>query len=220
MMKLRRVLTAYLTPLVFVVVLLSIQTGLFAYWHGVHEDRALYADMRQELLRLERLVIDVENGLRGYALVREALFLKPMVAAEGKIPGVVDQLTHVTAPWPDLQGRVRVLAQRIDELLRISRELTMKLEKGRERDVLAYLRSGEGVVLADTIALAFQDLERRIEQRERNLAEDLDRAALRVRIGLVVTILGTLGVGIAMGRHDLRSVDRLEAASLPSHLAI
>ena len=36
---------------------------------------------------LERKVIDLETGLRGYAITRDHVFLRPMLAAQKGIPG-------------------------------------------------------------------------------------------------------------------------------------
>ena len=146
--------------------------------------------------------------------MKESIFLEPMVAAEGKIPRLVENLESMTAPWPDLQGRIRVLSGRVNDLLTVKRRLTKELAQGNEEDVLSYIRGKEGVVLANTIALAFEDLGTRVDQRER--AQTRDRAQVRTwtRVVFAATTLGTLGLGVGMGR-----IVRLSSQATLAHSA-
>lgn len=178
--------------------LITVQAALVKEWRVIHEERERQASVRQEVLRLERLVADVDNGFRGYMLVKEAGFLGPMVSAEGTIPGVVERLSHLTESWPEVQGRIRVLGERVTELLDTKRRLTLELEYGAGDAVLAYIRGGDGLALAKTIALAFQDLNDKLDKRHN------DQRAIRktewVQWGLMTTAAAGLFLGIGVGR--------------------
>ena len=199
-MDLKRTVTASLSVVIPLVCILAIQAGFLSWWQGMHDDRATYTEVKTELLRLERLVADVDNGFRGYVLMKESIFLDPMVAAEGKIPRLLDHLESMTDPWPDLQGRIRVLSGRVNDLLMVKRRLTKEFAQGNEAEVLSYIRGKEGVVLANTIALAFDDLADRVDQRERAQTRDRGQAKMWTRVMFVMTTLGTLGLGVGMGR--------------------
>jgi CHASE3 domain sensor protein len=185
--------------------LLVIQTALLEQWRAIHEERDRQARIKHEVLRLERLVTDVDNGFRGYVLMKQAVFLGPMVAAEGKIPGVVEGLGRMTEEWPGIQGLVRILNDRVNELLEVKRRLTLELERGGEDEVLAYIRGGEGLALANTIALLLQDLSRKLEQQEGDQNRDAAKGVSLVRWGLAVTTVGGVVCGIGIGRATTRS---------------
>ncbi len=185
--------------------LLGIQAALVEQWLAMHERRDSQAQFKQEVLRLERLVADVENGFRGYVLMRQSTFLGPMVSAEGRIPRVLERLDQLTAAQPDLKGRMQVLHARVTELLETKRRLTLDVERGEEEAVLAYIRGGEGLALANTIALAFQELDRRLEDRQRDWDRDNERRVQWVRWGLPVTAIGGVACGIGIGRTTGRS---------------
>jgi CHASE3 domain sensor protein len=178
--------------------LLGVQAVLVEQWRMVYEERERQARIKQEVLRLERLVADVDNGFRGYVLMKQAAFLGPMVSAEGTIPGVVERLGQLTESWPELQGRVQVLRDRVTELLDTKRRLMLDLERGQEDEVLAYISGGEGLALAKTIALAFQDLDQKLDRRQRD--QKTSQKIDWVRWGLTTTATVGFVWGIGLGR--------------------
>ncbi len=203
MLKLKLVGT--LAAILAFVGLLGVQALLVDHWRTTYEERDHQMRVRQELLRLERLVTDVDKSFRGYVLMKQSVFLGPMVAAEGKIPGVIDGLGRMTETWPDVHGRVLVLQDRINELLDAKRRLTLELERGQDEAVLAYIRAGEGLALANTIELGFQDLSRRLDHREQQRDQRTEQVVKWMRWGLIATATGSLGLGIGIGRANRAS---------------
>lgn len=185
--------------------IIGIQALLVEEWLALHAEREEQASIKQEVLRLERLVVDVDNGFRGYVLMKQSVFLGPMVAAEGRIPRIVEGLGELTRDRPDLKGHVEVIQARVNELLDTKRRLTMELERGQEEAVLAYIRSGEGLALASTITLAFQNLDRKLVERQREWDRDSARRIGWVRWGLPLTAIGGVACGISIGRAAGRS---------------
>lgn len=135
---------------------------LLKQWHETLEAQQQRSALREELLRLRRLAADIDNGFRGYALVRQSTFLAPMVAAEEEIPLALERLSRLTDAIPSLQGGVQVLKRRLEELIDTKRRLVAKIGKGEQEEVLAYVRAGDGLALAKTIAGVFDDLEMKI----------------------------------------------------------
>lgn len=181
-------------------VLFGMQAGVLSRWQTVHDERDRYVHIKQDLLRLERLVADVDNGFRGYAFTKEGRFVKPMVAAEHNIPSLLNRLDTMTAPWPDLQTYVQILTGQVKELLETKRRLAMDLMLGREEDVLSYIRTGKGLELENTIVLAFQEVESRMDQRDRETVQGRDEVRVWTHLILATTTLGTLVVGMSMNR--------------------
>lgn len=199
----RKIVLSFLL-VIMLSVILAIQAGVINRWQAVHDDRDRYGLIKQELLRLERLVTDVDNGFRGYALTKEGRFVKPMVAAEYDIPGLVNRLVTITAPWPDLHAPVQVLTGKVEELLETKRRLTLDLVLGREEDVLSYIRMGEGLELENTIVLAFQGVEDKMAQRDRETMQDRDEVRGWASVILSTTTFGTLVLGMSMNRWAMR----------------
>jgi CHASE3 domain sensor protein len=187
-----------------VLAVIILQVLLVNQWLAMHETRDRQADIRHEILRLERLVADIDNGFRGYVLMKQAAFLGPMIAAEGRLPGVVERLERLTRDRSDLDGRLQVLQARIIELLETKRRLTRDLEQGEEKAVLAYIKGGEGLALASTITLAFQDLDRRLYEQQRKSEEDHMQRSRWMRWGLPLTAIGGVACGISLGRTASR----------------
>jgi CHASE3 domain sensor protein len=185
--------------------LIGIQALLIEQWLALHAEREEQASIKQEILRLERFVADVDNGFRGYVLMKQPAFLGPMIAAEGRIPRVVEGLGRLTQDQPDLKSHIEVLQARIEELLETKRRLTMELEWGQEEAVLAYIRAGEGIALAGTIMLAFQNLDRKLQERQREWDQDSARRIGWVKWGLPLTAIGGVACGVSIGRHTVRS---------------
>src|SRR3954453_12419687 len=66
---------------------------------------------------LERRVIDVETGLRGYLLTRREVFLEPFDAGRAEIPGELDELQQLAAV-PAQARRARELRAAVEAYLR------------------------------------------------------------------------------------------------------
>ncbi|BFU94540.1 MAG: conserved protein of unknown function [Nitrospira sp.] len=143
------------------------QVYILKQWHEVSDAQELRNAIMVQVLQLRRLATDIDSGFRGYALMRQSVFLVPVVAAEAEIPRALDRLTELTGTTPALQGSVQVLMRRLDELIETKRQLTFKIGSGHEQEVLNYLRGGDGVALAKTIANVFDDLEAKIEREFR-----------------------------------------------------
>ena len=197
--------------LTFFLVLVGIQAIIVEQWLAIDGQRDRQAQIKQSMLRLERMVADVDNGFRGYVLMKQSTFLRPMINAEASIPRIIEGLGQMTEAWPDLQGRIHVINDRIMELLNTKRRLTMEMANGKEEAVLSYVRGGEGVALAQTITLAFQDFDRRLSERQREWDRDMAQLIEWVRWGVPVTAMGSIAGGFGMGRLISRS--RLSAGA-------
>jgi two-component system sensor histidine kinase/response regulator len=76
-----------------------------------HSEEVLHASNA-----LERRVVDLETGLRGYLLTRDAQFLAPYATARQEIPGRVDELRElVRAPVP--RRRLKKLRAELNEYM-------------------------------------------------------------------------------------------------------
>ena len=165
-MRRNRTLWAYLcTGVVLLLFFAAAEVFILKQWYQMLDAQQQRSAIKEEVLRLRHLASDVDNGFRGYVLMRQTLFLAPMIAAEQEIPLVLERLARLAESPPSLQGRVQVLKRRLEELVETKRRMVDKIGKGQQEEVLAYVRGGDGVALSKILAAAFDDLEDKIERQ-------------------------------------------------------
>ncbi|HET6551140.1 MAG TPA: ATP-binding protein, partial [Solirubrobacter sp.] len=97
------------------------------------------SDMTKSALRLERLVVDLESGLRGYMLTGDRRFLEPYDTARGEIPARVAELQRLAAP--ELDGRVNRVDSELHSYVDNYAEPLLRGERGES--VLASTTEGK-----------------------------------------------------------------------------
>ena len=193
---------AALAPLVLFVL---IQIPLVWHWHSIHSAQQEHARIKEEVLRLQTLTADIENGFRGYVLTKQTAFLHPVVHGEAKVQGVLDHLLGLTENLPNLQARVKVLQERIHELIETKRRLTKQMDNGEQEAVLSYIRFGDGLALSKTIEKAMEDLEIRIEGEFSQSEMEATTLKKRMLQKLLIADVGTLLLGIVVTRVVFRA---------------
>jgi len=188
---------AYLcTGVVLLLLFAAEEAFILQQWHQTLEAQQQRSALREEVLRLRRLVADIDSGFRGYALMRQSMFLAPMVAAEAELPQAMQRLSDLTVDMPSLQGGVQVLRRRLDELVDSKRRLTGQIDNGKQEEALAYIRTGNGVALAKTIANVFNDLDMKIEYEFKDADLSQDQKQTRTMWQLVMAQAGVMFVGV------------------------
>ena len=81
------------------------------------EREARSRDIVAETLRLENLVVDVEAGIRGYALTRERSFLRPYNDARRRLPARIIELRRLVGDDRGQRLRAARLARELNEYL-------------------------------------------------------------------------------------------------------
>lgn len=186
-----------LAAVIPVALFVLLQIPLVWQWDVINQAQQERNQIREEVLRLQWLTADIENGFRGYVLTNQAAFLHPVVTGEAKMQDSVDHLMRLTQNLPNLQARVKALATRLRELIESKRKLTLQIDSGKQDEVLAYIRAGEGLVLSKTIEKAVEDFESRlaeefsrVDREEKSLKEQTIRRLLIADI--VILALGIL----------------------------
>ncbi|HMU53726.1 MAG TPA: CHASE3 domain-containing protein [Nitrospira sp.] len=198
-MRQRNKVWVYLcTGVLFLLFFGAEQIYILKQWHEVSDTQELRSAITVQVLQLRRLATDIDSGFRGYALMRQSVFLVPVVAAEAEIPRALDRLTALTEKTPSLQGNVQVLKRRLDELIETKRQLTFKIGSGQEQEVLNYVRGGDGVALAKTIANVFDDLDAKIEREFREMDVSQDGYWKQAMWQLVAAQAGAVLVGLLL----------------------
>lgn len=137
---------------------------LFDQWRMQHERQLHRSKILAEVLRLQRLVMDVETNFRGYLLTEQSSFLEPINLAESRLETGMAQLTDLTASAPGLQAGAGVLAARLKEFVESKKALVAVVGTDKQEQVRLYVRGGSGRALFLTIEKAIGDFEMRIQR--------------------------------------------------------
>ncbi len=185
-----------LVAVIPVALFVLVQIPLVWQWHAITQSQQEKNRIREEVLRLQWLTADIENGFRGYVLTNQATFLHPVISGEAKVQDSVDHLLRLTQNLPNLQARIKVLAMRLRELIESKRKLTLQIDSGNQDEVLAYIRAGEGLFLSKTIEKAVEDFNARLAEEFSRV--DSDEQALKDETirRLVIADVAMLVLGI------------------------
>ncbi len=137
---------------------------LFEQWR-IQQERQLHrSTILTEVLRLQRLVMDVETNFRGYLLTEQPSFLEPINQAESRLEAGMATLTELTADVPGLQAGRGVLFARLKEFIESKKALIAVVGTDKQEQVRFYVRGGSGRALFLTIEKVIGDFEMRIER--------------------------------------------------------
>ena len=205
----------------FGVVLVAV-CGMFAMQlrgaHAQHES-AEAARHSEQVLRvsngLERRVIDLETGLRGYLLTDEEGYLEPYLDARDAIPGQIEELDRLAA-GPEQTARAQALGEEIDAYMRdFAAPLRANGLVLARQDLLEASAAGKGKV--DGIRRAFATFnaaeERAAVQARAGADAHAENASWLTGIGAGVSALLLIALAGYLLRHILRPVHRVALAA-------
>ncbi len=196
-------------------------------------DSAISADAY--LLRasdVERLVVDVETGLRGYLLTGHTLFLEPLRAAQAQMPAATSALRRAAAENTTDRAAPDALIARVDAYMT---DYVQPLLARASRDLPAagsFPLTLEGKRQVDAIRAQTAALERRVSARQttrqraaRRSADQsiVEAVAALVLLTLLTAILGAVLGHVAVGRERARqrsetTSQTLQESLIPSRL--
>ncbi|MDR4479795.1 MAG: CHASE3 domain-containing protein [Nitrospira sp.] len=165
---------------------------LFDHWRMQHERQLHRSKILEEVLRLQRLVMDVETNFRGYLLTEQPSFLEPINQAESRLEAGMVRLRALTTSIPGLQAGVGVLSARLREFVESKKALVATVRMDKQEQVHLYVRGGSGRALFLTIEKAIGDFETRIQRELPHEAISYESWMQRARWQLL--ILESLGI--------------------------
>ncbi|HEY1847784.1 MAG TPA: CHASE3 domain-containing protein, partial [Opitutaceae bacterium] len=176
-------------------VLIAICPILFV-WFGLRLVSTLRAERHSteviaSAFNIEKLFIDLESGVRGYQVNREAVFLQPYTAAKQEIGPQFENLERLVADDPVQVRQAELIHRDHDLWIEHAREVIRRVEAGSPNDVAF---NSEGKAIMDRMradAAAFIN-----EERRRGYEEGLKASSLSV-----ATLVGTFGafLGASLG---------------------
>ena len=139
-------------------------------------------------LRLEKLVVEVETGVRGYAITRDEFYLDPYTSASEQIPAATKALLALVSDDRAQRQRAQALDQKAQEYLDFGQVL-VNLVREEPSVSNAPLVVQEGTRFTDEIRERVGDFLEAENQLAMAAAADADRTA---RLAVIV---GAIGIG-------------------------
>jgi signal transduction histidine kinase len=174
-------------------------------------------DLTAASLMLERLVLDLETGLRGLALTGNTSFLAPWTSARQELPATLARFERLATVNSESARDARQLAALVRSYLR---DYSIPLvEIAREAPAAA--RTGVAINEGKRRGDAIRSLLRRIRAAENRTAEaraesadrTSDRAVLLAVAGLIVSSVGVVLFAVYLARSIARPVHEVALAA-------
>ena len=204
-MTLAAAAVAVLVGAAFVALLLAISAQRSATAQEAHSK-----DVTAATLRLEKLVVDLETGIRGWTLTVDRRFLEPYTAARRELPAQLASLRRLVADDPQARVRTNELAREINAY--VEEYAANVVEIVRETPDIAALPAviEEGRRRTEEIRQRFTRLlaaENERAQRAAATAESrADRALVVGAVGFAVSTALIVLFGLALARSIARPV--------------
>jgi signal transduction histidine kinase len=205
-------LVGALVASVFVVMLLAVSALREAERREAHSREVTVAT-----LALEKLVLDMQAGTRGFAITGNERFRAPLTTARRQLPQALEELDRLVADSPDQRRRVRQLGQEIREYRDYYALPIIEIAKASRPAANTSAAIAEDKRLIDSIRKKFStllDAEERLAAKSEESADDRWTAALVLGIGgLVALAAAMLAFGIYLARSIARPVREVAGAA-------
>jgi signal transduction histidine kinase len=184
-------------------------------------DAARSAFRSQEALaagnQLEKSLLSIENGVRGYVASRRERFLDPANEALASYPGEVRRLTTLVDDDPGQQARAQEIGGEIDDYVKLWARPLIGVARRQPAQARSIVITNQGRLRLDRIQRDFNGLFAReravINAREKRAEQGSSRAIGVGAGGLALVILVTLGVTLYLRRAVVRPVVTVAAAT-------
>jgi signal transduction histidine kinase len=157
-------------------------------------------------LRLEKLVIDLETGLRGFALSGRESFLKPYYDAQDELPAQIREFEAAAAPNAQQQQRAQTLVQLIEAYRRDFFEPLVAIARENRNVVDPRLYTEEADRRTGEIRAQFEQFLEAETELVRVSASGADRRASRAMVLGALGIVASTALILLFGLHLARSI--------------
>jgi signal transduction histidine kinase len=183
-------LVGALVATVFIVMLLAVSALRKAERREAHSK-----DVTVATLGVEKLMLDMQAGVRAFVSTGKQRFLAPMTNARRQLPQQLDELARLVSESPEQRQRVRELTSEINNYRDTYAIPIVDIARFNRPAAAAPASVAEDKELIDAIRMRFGAL---LEAEERLAAQSADSAEERWTAALVLGIGGLVAVAAAM----------------------
>ena len=166
---------------------------------------------------LGRLAVDIEDSFRGYVLTQQPAFLAPLTDADAKIGPALTKAAKTLASLPGSPDGLGPIERQLNNFLRSKHELIADIQRGDAAKALAYIRSGEGLRLSESLRHDLRIIEDGLDHQRESHTAKAQLLSQRTYIGLWIALAGVVVLGWVSSRMLARSltdpIRRLQSAT-------
>jgi signal transduction histidine kinase len=171
--------------------------------------------------RLERLVVDIETGQRGFVLTGQQRFLEPWRDAQAAFPGEASTLEQLAADNPEQQARARRITQAITSYIS---DYSIPLVATARHDPTAArtdAATDEGGRRIDTIRTEFDQFVASEQGLAAARQQRSDAAARRAMVAAAAGLAGSILLTVLFASYLTRAIARpvRQVAAMAGRLA-
>src|SRR2546425_739883 len=111
---------------------------------AVQEEVDRLLEIQVQTASILAMVVDVQDGFRGFVLVRNEKFLEPFYTAEGAFDPAINKLKRMVRDDHEQLQRASQIEARVRALLQRKKRLIDAVRLGDLRPALEHIESGEG----------------------------------------------------------------------------
>lgn len=206
------VVLAVLVATVFVVLIQAVSA-----LNDANQREAETKDVRAATLELEKLVIDLENGLRGFVISGNERFLEPWTEARDALPGRLQAFDRIASPDPVQDRRADALAAEIREYVEDYSIFLVAIARQNPAAARDAVAAAEGRRRTDAIDerftrfLAAEDA--RVAASVASANDESDRAIALAIAGLLASAAVIVLFGFYLARSTARPVREVATAA-------
>jgi signal transduction histidine kinase/CHASE3 domain sensor protein len=184
-----------------VLVALAVHLAFVRHLLQLQEKRHQVHLAREQIEVLRRLAVDAEDAFRGYLLTQQPAFLTPLQEAQADLEPVLARTLRLVAQVDGVPPEaVRRAGRQLQALTESKHTLIQRLQQGHREEVLAYVRSGQGLTLSDRVRQDLRTLEGYLDRELARLTADQEGVTHVTFWGLLGALAGGLALGALGGR--------------------
>jgi signal transduction histidine kinase/CHASE3 domain sensor protein len=159
---------------------------------AVQEDVDRLLEIQIQTGSILSIAVDIQDGFRGFVLVRKEKFLEPFYKATMAFDPAINRLKQMVLDDHEQLQRVSQIEARVRALLQRKKQLIDAVRLGDRRPALEHIESGEGpnalIAIREDLRI-FENIEK---QRLNSQRAHSERLALVTQYGLVGVVIGIL----------------------------
>jgi len=199
---------------VFVALILAVSAARTAT-----KEEARSKNVTTSALQLEKLILDLEAGLRGYVLTGNPHFLQPYTTAKGQLPEARKNFVDLTKGEPAQRTRAQFLLTQISQYREEYFRPVLRLAQDHQLGAAKAAAQDEGTFRIDQIQRDFKsliDAQEQLAKTRKHSADTKTRHAIELGVaGMIGSTILILLFGLHLSRMIARPVrEAADGASL------
>src|SRR2546428_9105780 len=159
---------------------------------AVQEDVDRLLEIQVQTGSILSITVDIQDGFRGFVLVRKEKFLEPFYTAERAFDPAINKLKQMVRDDHEQLQRVSQIEARVRALLQRKKRLIDAVKLGALKPVREHIESGEGQNALNAIREDLRIFENIEKEHLNNQRAHAERLALLTRYGLFGVVIGIL----------------------------